>query len=59
MCPLVLLTAKAFDAVKYVGLGPVPRRVNAVRSVLSEEKKLFIVALSQTFPERLMLQVTP
>ena len=31
----------------------------AVRSVLSEEKKLSIAALSQTFPERLIEQVTP
>lgn len=30
-----------------------------VRSVLSEEKNLFIAALSETFPVRLMLQVTP
>jgi hypothetical protein len=31
----------------------------AVRSVLSEEKKLSIAALSQTLPERLMLQTMP
>jgi len=31
----------------------------AVRSVLSEEKKLSITELSHTFPDRLMLQVTP
>jgi hypothetical protein len=33
--------------------------LRAVRSVFSEEKKLSIAALSQTLPERLMLQVTP
>jgi hypothetical protein len=30
-----------------------------VRSVLSEEKKLSIAALSQTLPERLIEQMTP
>jgi hypothetical protein len=30
-----------------------------MRSVLSEEKKLSIAALSQTLPERLIEQVTP
>jgi hypothetical protein len=32
--------------------------LRAVRSVFSEEKKLSIVALSQTLPERLILRVT-
>jgi len=32
---------------------------SAVRSVLSEEKKLSIAALSQTLPERLIEQITP
>jgi hypothetical protein len=30
-----------------------------VRSVFSDEKKLFIAALSQTLPDRLMLQAMP
>jgi hypothetical protein len=30
-----------------------------VRSVLSDEKKLSIAALSQTLPERLIEQMTP
>jgi hypothetical protein len=33
--------------------------LRAVRSVLSEEKKLSIAALSQTLPERLIEQTTP
>jgi hypothetical protein len=30
-----------------------------VRSVLSDEKKLYIAALSQTLPERLIERTTP
>jgi hypothetical protein len=33
--------------------------LRAVRSVLSDEKKLSIAALSQQFPDLLMEQVTP
>jgi len=33
--------------------------VRAVRSVFSDEKKLSMAALSQTLPERLMLQTIP
>jgi hypothetical protein len=33
--------------------------LRAILSVLSEEKKLSIAALSQTFPERLIEQSTP
>ena len=37
-----------------------PTRIErAVRSVLSDEKKLSIAALSQTLPERLIEQTTP
>ena len=51
---------EALDVIKHVGFGLVSRAVClARRSVLSEEKKLSIAALSQTLPARLMLQVTP
>jgi hypothetical protein len=56
-----LQVIEALDVIEHVGsclvAGGYVRR--AVRSVLSEEKKLSIAALSHTLPDRLMLQVTP
>jgi hypothetical protein len=44
--------------VKHICSGLVPGTIDlgATRSVLSDEKKLSIAALSQTLPERFMLQ---
>ena len=52
---------EAFDLIEHVSLGFVmhPIRLRAVRSVLSEEKKLSIAALSETLRERLIEQMTP
>jgi hypothetical protein len=52
---------EAFDVIEHVSLGVVTRpiRLRVVCSVLSEEKKLSIAALSQTLPERLIEQMTP
>lgn len=49
---------EGFNVVEHVGLGVVSRSLTfqAVRSVLSEEKKLSIAALAQTLPDRLMEQ---
>jgi hypothetical protein len=49
------------DVVKHIRLGLIPDRyvLRAVRSVLSEEKKLSIAALSPTLPERLIEKTTP
>ncbi len=60
MTPLRIV--EALDVIEDVGLGPSSRVryvLRAVRSVFSEEKKLSIAALSQTVPDRLMLQITP
>ena len=49
---------EALDVVEHIGPGVVPgETLRAVRSVLSDEKKLFIAALSQTLPDRLIEQV--
>ena len=52
---------KVLDVVEHIGsgfiAGPIP--LAGIRSVLSDEKKLSIAALSQTVPERLIEQVTP
>ena len=52
---------EALDIIEHVGPGLVPRPVclRAVRSVFSDEKKLSMAALSQTFPERLIEQLIP
>ena len=56
-----LRIVEALDVVEHVGLGLVARSIGfaCCPSVLSDEKKLSIEALSQTFPERLIEQVTP
>ena len=52
---------EAFDLIEHVGLRLRPRAVDffPIRSVLSEEKKLSMAALSHTLPDRLIEQVTP
>ena len=50
---------KALDKIKHVRARRVAYAFRAVRSVLSDEKKLSMTALSHTLPDRLMLQVMP
>jgi hypothetical protein len=53
---------EALNVVEHICSGAsslVEYNLRAVRSVLSEEKKLSIAALSQTLPERLIEQTTP
>ena len=47
---------EALDVVKHIDSGFIARRVG---SVLSDEKKLSIAALSHTLPDRLIDQTTP
>jgi hypothetical protein len=52
---------EALDVIEHVSFGFVTRVIGfaLARSIFSEEKKLSIAALSQTLPDRLMLQMTP
>jgi len=50
-----LRVVEAFDVVEHVGFAS----LRDTRSVLSDEKKLSIAALSQQLPARLIEQVTP
>jgi hypothetical protein len=51
---------KALDVVQHIGSRLVSGPVRfATCAVLSDEKKLFIAALSRTLPERLIEQMTP
>ena len=56
-----LRIVEALDVIEHVGSCVILVRyvLRAVRSVLSDEKKLSIAALSQTLPERLIEQTTP
>lgn len=52
---------EAFDAIEHIRLGLVPDAIvfTWCALVFSDEKKLSIAALSQTFPDLLMLQTMP
>jgi hypothetical protein len=51
---------EALDVVEHVSLGFVTRAIGfALGPFFSDEKKLSIAALSQTLPDRLMLQMMP
>jgi hypothetical protein len=55
------LVVEPFDVVEHICSGLVPGEIDFTRnaSVFSDEKKLSIAALSQTLPDRLMLQTMP
>ena len=56
-----LRIVEALNVIEHIGSCLISGSVlfRAVRSVLSEEKKLSIAALSQTLPERLIEEMTP